>query len=324
MSVRSYYWRLLRRAVSDTKWAIASHVLFALAVALASLGVGVVAGRAVNAETLTSYVLYPLAALGVVALFTLATMLALAPVREARDAEVRRELAPTSTASLADRLSVLVDEGGEIMRKLRDGSRSIVGSVTMFCNWEERVALPLAELPSHLHELFENRRLTYPQLIGADPIPESDRGRLADQLKGVVDAVGTATAIQRVWETKATGREAAMLLVQDEMIRLLRDARALRSRTFDYGENPAQLGHEIDAWEGRAAWLARNAFPSPMAEWEPAPIPGQPPDNPPLVVPAEKVSLLLARESWLGEQEAALRAGDWSILPGFTGEELWP
>lgn len=98
LGARSYYRLFLSRAIRDALHFIGDHVLFAVLLLFGTYAVGVLTGTAVDAKTVTTLVLYPLAAVGLVTLVVFCGALALAPVRLARDsesalAELRKELA---------------------------------------------------------------------------------------------------------------------------------------------------------------------------------------------------------------------------------------
>jgi hypothetical protein len=114
IGVRTYYKRVCGRALRDAWRLVGTHLWFAAAVLVVTYGIGVLLGTKLDGETLTGFLLIPLAALGCVALVVFAVALVRSPVLLDRDATAHaaQQFEPVSRqlAAANDRLASVESE----------------------------------------------------------------------------------------------------------------------------------------------------------------------------------------------------------------------
>ncbi len=165
ITVRSYYRSVVGRAGRETKEFVAARLVWSILGILVTYGLGVLAGRAVDAKTVTTLILYPLATLGIVALVVFGGQLVRAPVRLARERAVEEAVLKSENAELAAQPRPhLVFTGTEAARA--GSAARIGGTVVVATDTNHHVRVQVANDPGE--KLGECARSAVPWIAFLD------------------------------------------------------------------------------------------------------------------------------------------------------------
>ena len=134
-SVCAYYQAVWRRAGNDAWRLVGTHLWFAALVLAVTYGIGVLLGTRLDGETLTGYLLLPLAALGCVALGVFVVALIRAPVVLDRDAshiaDTRLRAANEQLEAANDRLAAAEAEpvSPDHQRELQEIAETLLSGI---------------------------------------------------------------------------------------------------------------------------------------------------------------------------------------------------